>query len=340
MLYKLTDITYQYEQKTVLSINSLGLPQGKVIGFMGPNGSGKSTLFNLLGLVTTQQSGTILYKNKPTDKLSPREKKEITILPQEPYLLQRTVFVNVAYGLKIRKERDNIKEKVTDALQLTGFSADFGARMFHQLSGGERQRVALAARLVLKPTVLILDEPTANVDVRSAWLIREAIFKAREQWGVSLLISSHDHNWLEQVADYQVNLFQGKLMEQGSINLIFGPWQKTAEQSKVVKRYSDGQELVLDSKPKKENHTVAAIAPHDIVLSGTERAESKNRPQLRGIISTIKREKNKTDSFIVEVIVAGFPFMVNISRQQVEKDHILPGSEVTLCFTTDKIDWL
>jgi tungstate transport system ATP-binding protein len=83
---------------------------------------------------------------------------------------------------------------------MVGLAAGFAGRRWHQLSGGEAQRVALAARLILRPRILILDEPTASVDISTTQCIREAALTARKQWGTTLLIASHDHNWWNRSA--------------------------------------------------------------------------------------------------------------------------------------------
>jgi tungstate transport system ATP-binding protein len=85
----------------------------------------------------------------------------------------------------------------------------FARRQWDELSGGEAQRVALAARLVLNPRVLLLDEPTASVDARSSELIRSASLRARNDWGTTLVIASHDREWLYDVCDEVLHLFKG-----------------------------------------------------------------------------------------------------------------------------------
>ena len=134
------------------------------------------------------------------------------MLPQEPYLLKRSVGDNISYGLKIRGAEGR-KGKVADALNRVGLDpVKFSGRSWHQLSGGEAQRVALAARLVLRPKVLLLDEPTASLDKESAARIKMASLAARREWGASLVVVSHDLAWLESVCDNILVLADGRLM--------------------------------------------------------------------------------------------------------------------------------
>jgi tungstate transport system ATP-binding protein len=101
---------------------------------------------------------------------------------------------------------------VRRALEKVGLDPTrFSQRSWRELSGGEAQRVALAARLVLKPKVLLLDEPTANVDRESSELILRAVLDARNQWGTTLIIISHQLTWLRQIADHILALDYGRL---------------------------------------------------------------------------------------------------------------------------------
>ena len=222
ILYELKNIEHYYDGKKVLDIENLILHKNQILGFFGPNGSGKSTLFSLLSFICKPIKGEIFFEN--TSKIDSEIKKSIVILPQNPYLLKRSVFENIAYGLKIRNENENLIQKVEEALSLVGLDNDFSKRKWSQLSGGEAQRVALAARLILKPKVLILDEPTAGVDTNSAQLIKEAILIAKQKYNTTIFISSHDYNWLNHISDKKIALFQGNLVENGNINLLFSPW--------------------------------------------------------------------------------------------------------------------
>ena len=197
ILYELKNIEYFFDGKKVLSIDNLILEENKIIGFFGPNGSGKSTLFSILSFISKPQNGEII--------IDENIKKSVVMLPQNPYLLKRTVFENIAYGLKIRGESVDLKSKVEEALSLVGLDKNFSNRKWNQLSGGEAQRVALASRLILKPKVLILDEPTVGVDTNSAQLIKDAILLAKQKYNTTIFISSHDYTWLKHISEPLAN---------------------------------------------------------------------------------------------------------------------------------------
>ena len=158
--------------------------------------------------------------------------------------MKRNVFNNVSYGLKLRGDRKESADRVHEALALVGLSGkDFVRRPWYALSGGEAQRVALAARLALKPKVLLLDEPTASVDAASAQLIKEASLRARRELGTTLIVASHDWQWLYEICDEISHLFNGRIFGTGRETIIFGPWQKLGP-GKWGKILSDQQQLL------------------------------------------------------------------------------------------------
>ncbi|WP_272701258.1 energy-coupling factor ABC transporter ATP-binding protein [Desulfovibrio sp. Fe33] len=210
-LISLDKIRQRYSERTVLDIDHLEFEKGSIIGLAGPNGSGKSTMLRLLAFLESPAHGTITFLGRPAQARS-AVNRQVTLLVQEPYLLKRTVFANVAYGLRIRRKND-IPGKVARALEIVGLDpAIFAKRQWYELSGGEVQRVALAARLVLKPKLLLMDEPTASLDAKSAELIHQAVLSARDEYGASLVIASHDMPWLEGVTEHIHYLDSGRLV--------------------------------------------------------------------------------------------------------------------------------
>ncbi len=145
----------------------------------------------------------------------PTLRRQVTLLMQQPYLLARSVEYNVGFGLLARGEDVAQQERyarICSALESVGLEPQaFLQRRRHELSGGEAQRVALAARLILRPRVLLMDEPTTGVDAESVERIAVAIRNAQQN-NTAVIVVSHDQDWLETVATRIIHLKHGRLL--------------------------------------------------------------------------------------------------------------------------------
>jgi tungstate transport system ATP-binding protein len=334
-IYEIQSLKHSYGGQPVLSIDHLTVKPASIVGLVGPNGSGKSTLLRLLGLIERPSQGEIFFNGHQVQPFSDEARFLITMLPQEPFLMKRSVFNNVSYGLKLRRNGKDIAGKVKDALSLVGLaSEDFVRRPWYALSGGETQRVALAARLALKPKVLLLDEPTASVDAASAQLIKEATLRARQELGTTLIIASHDWQWLYEICDEVLHLFKGKIFGRGRETIVFGPWQKlkTERWGKIL---SDNQQLLVSVPPNQE-----AAAVIDILSVSHDRPSISDEDiVLRGTISRLSLER-KTGRLFATILVGDFPFNVGISFDQVKKHTIFPGKTIFIRYRPDQIKWI
>lgn len=337
-LYELNNIEQYYEGRKVLNIENLSFDENQIVGFFGPNGSGKSTLFGLLSFISRPSAGQIFFNGLPNDKMDLEARQSIVMVPQNPYLLKRTVFENIAYGLKLRKQKENIKEDVEEALALVGLENSFAQRKWSQLSGGEAQRVALAARLILKPKVLILDEPTTGVDTNSAQLIKEAILSAKQRYKTTIFISSHDHNWLNHICDRKVALFQGNLVESGSVNLLFAPWEKD-EQGNLIKFFLDGQTLTIPNSCDKKRDSVIMFDSNNIKVCRKDCHKMINENTLIGTISSIQQQ-HCVEHLLVEFSIAGISFNSRLTRKEMEMQRFLPGDRIYVNIDTDNICYI
>ena len=211
-MYVLENVRQIYGGRTVLNVERLEIQARTITGIIGPNGSGKSTLMRILAFVERPASGRVSFQGVPWVRVDLATRRHVTMLSQEPYLLKRSVQANVEYGLKIRGVSDR-SARVVEALEQVGLDPDgFARRSWRELSGGEAQRVALAARLVVQPKVLLLDEPTASVDRKSSDLIQRAALDARNRLGATLIIISHQIDWIRQVADRVLSMDYGHLV--------------------------------------------------------------------------------------------------------------------------------
>lgn len=186
-LYHCRDLVQRYEGREVLRLPELTVAEGEMLALTGPNGCGKSTLLRLLAFLEPPAAGLLHYGGGG----EPRQ--EVTLLLQDAYLLRASVFDNVTLGLRLRGRRQGLRRVYEETMRAVGFSApgELAGRDRRALSGGERQRVALAARLALRPRVLLLDEPTASVDARSGRAIVDAVLACGAQ-GTTVICATHD----------------------------------------------------------------------------------------------------------------------------------------------------
>lgn len=349
-LYELRGIRRVYGRRTVLDVDHLDLAAGRVVGFVGPNGSGKSTLLRLLAFLDVPDDGSLRYggrllwdKGMSSDRERNEARNEVTLLLQEPYLLKRSVFENVAYGLKIRGDLSSseMKDRVFQALRSVGLDgARFASRLWYQLSGGEAQRVALASRLALRPRVLLLDEPTSSVDVQSALRIQEAALLARDEWGTTLLLVSHDQLWLNDVADDVVHFFGGRIIAIGPENLVLGPWRKELD-GLVVKDLADGQRLRVLSPPSPGSldEAVAAVDPGSILLALSIPEGLSARNALRCSVTQMVYE-NGTGRVLVKVQAGGLVLTARLTGEAVRDMGLHPGRDVSVLVKASAFRWI
>jgi len=203
ILFEARDLHMRYGGITALHLPDFTLKKGEVVVLTGRNGSGKSTLLRLLAFLEKPSSGSLHYYGHNSD---PR--REITLLLQEPYLMKAPVFWNVTLGLRLRGiGKDALNQRYRESMLAVGFSDPdaMSSRRPGELSGGERQRIALAARLILSPSVLLLDEPTSNVDAASEKAILKAIRFSLSQ-GASVVCATHDRDLPSALGAREVRL--------------------------------------------------------------------------------------------------------------------------------------
>ncbi|WP_418765740.1 energy-coupling factor ABC transporter ATP-binding protein [Mailhella sp.] len=202
-LFEARDLRKRYGDITALYLPFFSMEKGETVVLTGRNGSGKSTLLRLLAFLEKPSSGTLRYAGNQND---PR--KEITLLLQDPYLMKASVFWNVTLGLRLRGfGRERQKQGYRESMLAVGFADPDGmaSRGPGELSGGERQRIALASRLILSPSVLLLDEPTSNVDAASEKAILNVVRSLREK-GVSVVCATHDRGIPEALDAREVSV--------------------------------------------------------------------------------------------------------------------------------------
>ena len=203
-------------QITALSGISLLINKGEFICIAGASGSGKSTLLNLIGCLDVPTKGEIFFDDKKISEMKEKEKeiirkKNIGFIFQSFNLVETlNVYENVEYPslgvLKFKKERD---EKIDFLLNEIGMY-EFKKRFPNELSGGQRQRVAIARAFINSPSIILADEPTANLDSKTGELVIEIMKKINDEEKTSLVFSTHDPN-IMKIGKRKINLHDGKI---------------------------------------------------------------------------------------------------------------------------------
>ena len=200
-LYEAHNLVQRYNGREALNVPHLAIGQGETVFLTGPNGCGKSTLLRLLAFLERPAGGVLRYAGAAEGR------KEATLLLQDPYLLHMSVFDNVVLGLKLRNQKAGLRQIFESCMRAAGFDDpwNFAERGPRELSGGERQRVALASRLALRPRVLLLDEPTANVDAASARALAQAVKNCAAN-GITVVCATHDPALLRAIDAREIRL--------------------------------------------------------------------------------------------------------------------------------------
>ncbi len=218
-LYSLRELRHAYGSRTVLSLDALDILRGEVLAIVGPSGAGKSTLLRLLNFLEAPTGGTLEFDGAKVSMQPPLATvRRVTTVFQRPVLLDRSVRENVAFGLGLRGQPAD--GRVDHALAQVGLTG-LGRAPAHKLSGGEMQRAALARALVIEPDVLLLDEPTANLDPYNVGLIEGIIAAQNRDRGTTLVLVTHNIFQAKRLAHRVALLWDGRLVEINATPVFF-----------------------------------------------------------------------------------------------------------------------
>lgn len=226
--FSLQNITVRFGTREVLAIPELSIHSGKITALIGPSGAGKSTLLRTLNTLQKPAAGKVEYFGQSLfENGNSREcRSSMTMVFQKPALFTGSVQYNVALGLKMRGVPLKVSaSKVQHALELVGLPT-LARQQAHTLSGGEAQRVALARALVLEPKVLLLDEPTANLDPANVRILEELIRRIHVELGNTIIVVTHNFYQAKRLSDYTIFMDEGRVVEHRPTSELFaGPEQ-------------------------------------------------------------------------------------------------------------------
>ena len=348
---ELKDLTKSYGSKMVVNSVNLQIYHGEIIALLGPNGSGKSTILKILAFIESPTRGTVEFQGEEVDyKKTEQVRLQSTLVFQKTALFSTSVYNNIAYGLKMRKmPKSEQVEEVKKALKLVKLEG-FEKRPAKKLSGGEQQRVAIARALVLKTKLLLLDEPTANLDPKNAGILEEVIETVNRENKVTIVMATHNMFQAEKLPHRIALMNEGKITEVGTPTEIFGKLSKNLASFAAIENTfsgtaqptSEGTTIVdigsnvqVEITELKQGETTIFVNPQDIILC-QEPPNSSARNVFNGKIIEITDLGNLAKL----KIDVGKVFSVQITRRSYNEMQLTLGSQVCIVFKASSVNVL
>ncbi len=254
----LRSISFRYHKEWVLEGLSFRIERGEFLGVIGPNGSGKSTLLKVLCRILTPQVGEILLNLFPLREMSRKEiARRIAMVPQETYTLFPFRVIEIVlmgrspYLGRLLFERPEDLEIARRAMEWTE-TWPLQNRSIDELSGGERKRVFIARALAQEPEVILLDEPTANLDIHHQVDFLNLLMSLNRERGLTIIMALHDLNIASEYCDRLVLLREGKIYKTG-------PPPEVITRETIEEVY--GCEVWVDSHPISAMPRVTLLRP-------------------------------------------------------------------------------
>ncbi|OLV18913.1 ABC transporter ATP-binding protein [Deinococcus marmoris] len=211
---KLEGVTKRFGKTTAVQSANLEVQPGTLVTLLGPSGCGKTTILRMIAGLETITEGKLSIDHEDVTQLSAAQ-RDVTMVFQSYALFPHlSVLENVAYGLRVAR-RPDAAEAAEEALKLVGLGG-YGSRAPSQLSGGQQQRVALARALVMKPKVLLFDEPLSNLDAKLRRQMRNEIRAIQQQLGITAVYVTHDQAEALAISDVVVVMSAGKIEQIGT----------------------------------------------------------------------------------------------------------------------------
>lgn len=326
-IYKLDKIKRSYKNKPILDSIDLEFGKGKIYALVGENGSGKTTLLETLALLEPPQDGNLSFNNQVInfkDNLT-FFRQQISFCMQQPFLFKTTVANNIAFGLKARKT-EKISSKIEEISQVFNLSALLNKKAY-TLSGGEAQKVALARTFVLDSPIILLDEPTASLDMASIEVLNKILSDIKSK-GTTIIIASHRLNNAYRLADEIITLEDGQAFPQSHQNFSSGQ----IFQENGLKNLKINNQVSFILATDRTGSVKVSIDPKEIIIS-QEKFESSARNCLSGKVSSIIDE----GSVVKLTVDCGIKLVAQITHKSLEELGINVSQQVYLTFKTSSI---
>lgn len=213
---KLINLTKRFGKVMAVNDVSLDIPHGKLVTLLGPSGCGKTTILRMIAGLEMPTSGKIYLGGEDITSLPPNERKITMVFQSYALFPHMNVYENIAYGLRVlRWSEDKIRAAMQEVVQMVGLTG-LERRNPHELSGGQQQRVAVARALILKPSVLLFDEPLSNLDAKLRKHMRGEIRNLQRDLGITSVYVTHDQSEALAISDHIVVMNNAVIAQRGS----------------------------------------------------------------------------------------------------------------------------
>ncbi len=346
MQIELKNIVKRFGQNTVVNHVNLVIADGEFFTLLGPSGCGKTTLLRMIAGFNQPDEGDILFGEESVLHL-PAHKRDTGMVFQNYALFPHmTVAENVAYGLKARRVREQEIKKKVEAVLTSVQLESMASRYPRQLSGGQQQRVALARALVIRPRVLLMDEPLSNLDAKLRVSMREEIRRIQQNLRITTVYVTHDQEEAMAVSDRIAIFYAGHLQQVAAPSTVyFSPANRfTAEfmgscniletmctafdaASGMARAESGGAVFTFRAKEAKVGEALNIMLRPDWIIPAGQGAENR-------FSATVRERMFLGDSVVYQVEALGRELRVDISS--LSRGAMLePGQKIELCFTPE-----
>ena len=311
-IIEIKNINVSYGSNHVLKEVSLNIENKDFYTFLGPSGCGKTTLLRLIAGFEKSSSGELFIDGKEVSNLNPWERDVGMVFQNYALWPHMTVYKNVSFGLEEKKiDKKEIKSRVDEVLELVDLK-DLSGRYPFQLSGGQQQRVALARTLVVKPKVLLLDEPLSNLDAKLRVQMRKELQDLHKKIGITSIFVTHDQ---EEANSMSTNL---AILNEGVVQQVWKPVDLYNNPENIFVANFLGTTNVIDGTIKDNNFTSSEGLEIKDIIDDKKGTNILLRPQ------NLYLHSNNNDFQNFEGIVINQEFLGNIVRYTVNvKNHLL-----------------